>query len=142
MEFTRTEEAQAFHANPSWETLRAFMVRLSGLHGSKDPEAQWEESLATQDYNPDAMAECIRRLPEYDVRARLGEIRIPALCLAGENDRSSTPNHVRIMAEGIPGAIFKIFPTGHGVIQNNPPGAGELVQEFISSVTASSNMGA
>ncbi len=121
-------------AEPSWETLRGYFVLRSRLEGHADPEGLWEQGLMNRDLNPYAYAEIMRRLEAFDTRAQLGAIRLPTLILAGENDLQCPPSQARLIADGIPSSILKVFPDcGHGVIRNNPPGALDAMHAFMTS---------
>jgi pimeloyl-ACP methyl ester carboxylesterase len=48
--------------------------------------------------------------PREDLRPRLGEVRSRTLVLAGEQDRITSPQDGREIAEGIPGAELRILP--------------------------------
>ncbi len=123
--------------DPSWETLRDYFVLRSRMEGSDDPEALWEEAGTTLDRNPFAYGEIMRRLEEFDTRSRLGEINIPTLVLAGEDDLQCPPSQARLIADGIPASKLKVYPNcGHGVVRRSPPGAQEVVREFITTALA------
>jgi pimeloyl-ACP methyl ester carboxylesterase len=49
----------------------------------------------------------------YDGTARLGDIRMPTLVLAGDEDRLASPADARQLAEGIPAARLEVLPGGH-----------------------------
>ena len=84
--------------------------------------------------NPHALGEILRRITEFDTRSQLGEIRIPTLVLAGELDKQCPPSQSRIIAEGIPDSILKVYAdTGHGVIRARPSGAMDVFKEFVDS---------
>jgi pimeloyl-ACP methyl ester carboxylesterase len=121
-------------AEPSWETLRGYFVLRSRMEGYADPEGMWEQGLIDRDLNPYAYSEIMWRLEAFDTRAQLGDIRIPTLILAGEQDLQCPPSQARLIAEGIPGSILKVFPDcGHGVIRTNPSGALDAVQGFMAT---------
>ena len=135
--------ASELHTNllkePSWETYRAYRIRVFALNNRPNPEEWYERSVTSGDRNPFAYTEWLRRLPEFDIRSRLGRIRVPTLILSGENDRLWTARQTRVVAESIPGAILKVYPDrGHLVFASQPPGLMELVQEFLESALAKS----
>ncbi len=56
----------------------------------------------------------VNQMPLYDVRPRLGELRIPTLILSGRHDRVCSLNQAQIMEQGIPGARLVVFEkSGH-----------------------------
>jgi 3-oxoadipate enol-lactonase len=59
-------------------------------------------------------AACCDAIAAFDVRSRIGEITAPTLVLAGSEDPATTPDLMRELAEGIPGARFVVVPgAGH-----------------------------
>jgi pimeloyl-ACP methyl ester carboxylesterase len=124
----KSPEAAAYRSNPNPKTFRDFWNVIQHLGMNK-----WgfPKNMIEQEHNPEALAECIRRITEYDVREDLKSLRIPVLVLVGEKDPSCPPSQARIISNVIPGAKLKIFPgIGHGVRFHNPPGLMELVNEF------------
>lgn len=60
------------------------------------------------------LARQVAAVAHHDARPRLGEIRVPALVLTGDEDRLVPPENARALAEGIPGARLVVFPrAGH-----------------------------
>jgi proline iminopeptidase len=56
----------------------------------------------------------VNQMPLYDVRPRLGQLRMPTLILAGRHDRVCSLNQARLMEQGISGARLVIFEkSGH-----------------------------
>lgn len=54
--------------------------------------------------DPEGYAGCCEALAAFDVRDRLGEIRVPTRVIAGDADPATPVEVVRELAEGIPGA--------------------------------------
>lgn len=52
-------------------------------------------------------------LAGFDMRAEIGAIAAPTLCLAGEHDRAAPARTMQRMAEAIPGATYAVMPGGH-----------------------------
>jgi L-proline amide hydrolase len=75
-------------------------------------------------------------LREWDVTARLGEIRVPTLVVSGEHDEA-TPATNRTVSETIPGARSVILPDcSHMAHVEDPAGYVRLLDGFFSEVEA------
>jgi len=59
---------------------------------------------------PEGYAACCEAIREWDFRDRLGEISAPTLVLSAEDDPSTSPEHGRLIADGIAGASFVVLP--------------------------------
>jgi 3-oxoadipate enol-lactonase/4-carboxymuconolactone decarboxylase len=55
-------------------------------------------------------ASCCEALAEMDVRADLPRIAAPTLAIAGAEDPTSIPDHLRAIADAIPGARLQVLP--------------------------------
>jgi pimeloyl-ACP methyl ester carboxylesterase len=74
-------------------------------------------------------------LTSFDERANLALIRIPVLCLAGEDDRNAPPSMMERMAGRIPGARYICLPgVGHLPNLEQPAAFDAAVFEFLRSV--------
>jgi pimeloyl-ACP methyl ester carboxylesterase len=63
---------------------------------------------------PASYRAALHALVTFEQRAALPTITVPALCLAGEHDRTASPVVVRRMAEKIPGARYvELAGAGH-----------------------------
>jgi pimeloyl-ACP methyl ester carboxylesterase len=75
---------------------------------------QSAEALAAREYllarDPRGWAQGWKAISGLDTEPRLHQLRIPALCVAGECDVSSTPTAVRRIADAIPGACYVELP--------------------------------
>jgi 3-oxoadipate enol-lactonase len=60
--------------------------------------------------DPRGWAQGWRAIARIDNLPRLHAVRVPALCIAGELDKSSPPHIVEAIAKAIPGARFKVMP--------------------------------
>ena len=71
----------------------------------------------------------------FDVRARLREIRAPALVACGADDRLTPPKYVRALAEGLANARFEVVPgAGHMLPMEAPAAVAEMVQGFLGGL--------
>lgn len=75
-------------------------------------------------------------LKGYDITPRLGELKMPVLFTAGDNDEA-TPTSTRHYASLVPGARVEIIPgSGHLTTNDNPEAMVRAVRTFIDSVEA------
>jgi len=70
--------------------------------------------------------------PSSFVTSRLGEIRVPALVLAGGRDQVVPPDRTRQVAESIPGARFEIDPESGHTVRQSFRRYDELVESFLA----------
>jgi len=71
----------------------------------------------------------------FDVRARLGEVRAPALVLCGSEDLLSPPKYVRALAEGLPNARFELLSgAGHMLPMEEPEATAAAIASFLASL--------
>lgn len=75
-------------------------------------------------------------LKGYDITPRLGELKMPVLFTAGDNDEA-TPTSTRHYASLVPGSRVEIIPgSGHLTSNDNPEAMVRAVRTFIDSVEA------
>jgi proline iminopeptidase len=75
-----------------------------------------------------------RNLPAYDLRARLGEIRVPTLVLCGRHDWITPLDQSEYMAAHIPGARLVVFDrSGHGPMSEENEAYIDAVRRFLTS---------
>ncbi len=130
----QSPEARAFAESPTLETQTAFYRRI-GEMGNVTAEGSSRGDAGGAEQNPAALAECVRRLPEFDVREKLRRLKLPILVLAGEEDVLCPPGQAQLIAETAPEAQLHLFSgVGHGVRHHNPSDLVELVTAFIRSV--------
>jgi pimeloyl-ACP methyl ester carboxylesterase len=104
-------------ANGYPEELRTDKARFAGFR------ARW---LAN---DPASFAAVYRMLSNTDLTPELASIKCPVLVIGGEFDRGRPPGVVEPIAEAIPGATFKVLPTGHYAGLQTP----ELIAAEISA---------
>jgi pimeloyl-ACP methyl ester carboxylesterase len=74
----------------------------------------------------------LRAIAAFDRRAALAEIRIPALCLAGEHDRTAPPDVMLRMAQRIAGGEYRcLSDAGHIANVEQPEEFNAAVIEFL-----------
>jgi 3-oxoadipate enol-lactonase len=78
------------------------------------PEVVEERKAALRRMDPETFSTLCLALTEVDLAPHLGRVRNRALVLAGELDATTSPELVRKLADGIPGARFELVPgCGH-----------------------------
>ncbi|GIH52774.1 3-oxoadipate enol-lactonase/3-oxoadipate enol-lactonase / 4-carboxymuconolactone decarboxylase [Microbispora rosea] len=60
--------------------------------------------------DPEGYAACCDALAVFDVRDRLGEVRAPALVIAGADDPATPPSDAEVLARSIPEAELVVVP--------------------------------
>ena len=71
-----------------------------------------------------------------DMSAELPKIRCPVLAIGGEFDRGRPPERVEPIAKAIPGAQFKVLPTGHYAGLQTPELVAGEIEAFLEKVGA------
>ncbi|WP_399141732.1 3-oxoadipate enol-lactonase [Streptomyces sp. NBUA17] len=104
-----------------WEE-RAARVRAKGVEGlaelADSADARWFTPGFTvprlvrdhRDADPGAYAACCDALAAFDLRDRLGGIRVPTLLVAGREDPATPPAQLREIADAVPGATLTELP--------------------------------
>jgi pimeloyl-ACP methyl ester carboxylesterase len=75
----------------------------------------------------------VAAIGQFDVSARLGEIRVPTLVLAGSGDRLVPPANSRMLVQRIPGAALRELPGGHLFMIEYPSEFNSAVIEFVKA---------
>ncbi len=71
----------------------------------------------------------------FDARARLAEVRAPALVISGTEDRLTPPKYVRALAEGLPNAHLELVPgAGHMLPLEAPGPVAAALRPFLASL--------
>lgn len=74
-------------------------------------------------------------LVTFDLRSKLGDIRVPTLLVAGEMDRNAPPPVMEKMSTFIRGARFEVIRNaGHLVNLEQPDAFNSLLQQFLQTV--------
>jgi 3-oxoadipate enol-lactonase / 4-carboxymuconolactone decarboxylase len=112
--------AMQFGPPETW-TERAATVRAEGVEAVADaalerwltPEAPAElhERLRAMLVStpPEGYASCAEALAGYDLRGKLGGLRMPVLCVAGDGDPAAPPEQLRAIAGEVPGARLRVI---------------------------------
>jgi len=115
-------EATANNGYP--EELRGDKAKFAGFR------ARW---LAN---DPVSFGAIYRMLGDMDLFPELAAIKCPVLVIGGEFDRGRPPAVVEPIAKGIPGAQFKVLPTGHYAGLQTPELVAAEIIAFLESVGA------
>jgi proline iminopeptidase len=131
----RAAAEPVFGGDVSEETMAEFgrLVAPAYVH---DPEKVGPvlESLGRSSFNTEVAAHYFgNQAALYDVRDRLGEIRVPTLVMVGENDWLIPPSASRVIAEGVPGAELVVIPeAGHFSFIEGPDVYTDAVRRCLS----------
>lgn len=113
------EEVGPYYAGPEHEDLTARLLRST----SKDVEMM--RHFMTQ------------LAPNYDVTARLPEIKVPVLCLVGAYDWVCPPRASRAIAKGVANGRIVIFEkSGHFTFSEEPARFRAVVEDFIAGAAS------
>jgi 3-oxoadipate enol-lactonase len=102
--------------------LRTDKARFDGF------KARW---LAN---DPSSFAAVYRMLADMDLSPELPQLRCPVLVIGGEFDRGRPPGRVKPVAQAIPGAGFKVLPTGHYAALQTPELIAGEIAAFLDGV--------
>jgi pimeloyl-ACP methyl ester carboxylesterase len=69
---------------------------------------------------------------DFDVRRRLGELRLPVLVMVGSEDHMTPPEMAEALAKAIPGADLALVPgAGHMLMLEQPLAVLELIDSYL-----------
>ena len=105
------------------------------LRGDQAKFAAWRARWLAND--PSSFAAVYRMLLDMDLSPELPSIRCPVLVVGGEFDRGRPPSVVEPTAKAIPGATFKVLPTGHYAGVQTPELVAGEIAAFLDSVGTS-----
>ena len=96
----------------------------------REPERGSALLHALQDADDAGYAAVCAALAEFDVRDRLGEIRLPVLAVAGSADVATPPSGLALVAEGVAdGRLVVLDGVGHLAPAEAPETVARLVRE-------------
>jgi 3-oxoadipate enol-lactonase len=104
------------------------------LRGDAMKFAAWRARWLAND--PSSFAAVYRMLLDMNLSPELPSIRCPVLVIGGEFDRGRPPSVVQPIAQTIPGATFKVLPTGHYAGLQTPELIAGEIAAFLDSVGA------
>ncbi|MBE3011685.1 3-oxoadipate enol-lactonase [Microbispora sp. NEAU-D428] len=87
-----------------------------------------------RDADPEGYAACCEALAVFDVRDRLGDVRAPALVIAGADDPATPPAHAEVLARGIPEAELLVVPrAAHLATAERPDAVNEAITRHLTT---------
>ncbi len=104
---------------------------------AKDGGAALKEELAAQvmSTRPAVFLADFRACDAFDVRDKVGAIRVPTLIVNGDDDRLTPLKYGEFLATAIPGAVLKIMHgAGHVAMLEKPADVNNVVASFIQSL--------
>jgi proline iminopeptidase len=111
---------------PSAQVMRRTLELLAPIY-FHDPARVSQLGLDSVRFGPETQA-VWASLEGFDLRPRLSEVRVPALVIAGAQDRAVTPERAKELADGLgDGSLRVIEKSGHYPFVEAP-------QEFLSGV--------
>jgi 3-oxoadipate enol-lactonase/4-carboxymuconolactone decarboxylase len=135
--------AMQFGPPETWQE-RAATVRAEGVQAVADaalerwltpeaPEPLRERLRAMLVSIPrEGYASCAEALGSFDLRGRLGGIRIPTLCVAGDGDPATPPEALQAIADEIPGARLRVIANArHIAVAERPEAFNPLLLAFL-----------
>ncbi|HBO70089.1 MAG TPA: hypothetical protein DD658_08175 [Deltaproteobacteria bacterium] len=105
------------------------------MAGASAPYLKEDVSKDILSTRPETFLSDFRACDGFDVRERLGEIRLPTLVVAGGEDRLTPLRYAEFLATRIPGAVLKILPgAGHMVALENASEVNDVLSAFVHSL--------
>ena len=75
-----------------------------------------------------------KAIAAIDTLPHLPGVLVPTLAIAGELDKSSPPNIVKMIADAVPGAQFKVIPGApHMLFIEAPEAVAEVIEDFLGA---------
>jgi 3-oxoadipate enol-lactonase len=110
-------------------TLWAFTVPFFEQRAAE--LAQFETAMRYMDQPVHAYLAQLAVIQNHDTTDRLGDIRVPALVLAGEEDILIPVSLSRRIHEGIPGSEWATTKGGHGCVWEHPAEFNRTFLDFV-----------
>jgi 3-oxoadipate enol-lactonase len=110
-------------------TLWAFTVPFFEERGEE--AAEFETAMRYMDQPVHAYLAQLAVIQQHDTTARLGQLSVPALVLAGEQDILIPASLSRRLADQAPGAEWATTKGGHACLWEHPAEFNQAFLEFI-----------
>ena len=110
-------------------TLWAFTVPFFSARGEE--LAEFETAMAYMDQPVHAYLAQLAVIRQHDTTARLGQLAVPSLVLAGEQDILIPVSLSRELHAAIPGAQWAAVPGGHACLWEHPQQFNQAFLDFI-----------
>ncbi len=108
---------------------------LSALTFGPETPAVWIEATRhmMSELPPEVLRRDFQAVAAFDVRARLADVRTPALVVTADDDRLTPPADARLLAAGLPDARLLILPSGgHLSLVMAPTLLHEAIADFVA----------
>ena len=96
---------------------------LTDAARAADPSAVAELERMIASTPSEGYASCCEAIGAMDLRADLASITAPTLVIAGEDDPSTPPPHLRAIADAVAGATLIVLPSAAHLANLEQPGA-------------------
>jgi 3-oxoadipate enol-lactonase len=110
-------------------TLWAFTVPFFSERGEE--LAEFETAMRYLDQPVHAYLAQLAVIQQHDTTGRLGQLTVPTLVLAGQEDILIPVSLSRQLHERIPGAQWATTPGGHACLWEHPAGFNQTFLEFV-----------
>lgn len=129
--FERAEFVEA-SGTPS-QVVRSASTWFAPGFMAQEPVVATELLHSLQETDRHAYAAVCRALAGHDLRARLGEVSVPVLAMAGEHDAATPASSLREIAEGVgEGRMVLLEDTAHLTPAERPRQTATLLREFFA----------
>ena len=98
--------------------------------------AEFAAAMASLDQSVDTYLAQLAVIQDHDATDRLGQIKVPTLVLAGEEDILIPVRLSKQLQAAIPGARWKTVPGGHACLWESPDPFNAAFLDFVRSVSA------
>jgi 3-oxoadipate enol-lactonase len=87
--------------------------------------------------DPRAYAETCRMMGAFDLRAKLGALRMPTRIAVGEQDQATPIEMAKAIQDGIPGSTLNVIPGGHHLTPlEHPQRIADEIQILLEKASA------
>ena len=97
--------------------------------------AEFAEAMASLDMPLDAYLAQLNVIQTHTASARLGEITVPTMVLAGEEDILIPVRLSKALQEGIPSSTWKTVPGGHACLWESPEAFNSAIIHYFQSTS-------
>jgi 3-oxoadipate enol-lactonase len=87
--------------------------------------------------DPESFCTIFRMLIAMDLSAEMASIRCPTLVVGGQFDKGRPPAYTEAVSKKIPGAKYKLLPSGHQMEVQTPDLVIATLNEFLAGLPKS-----
>jgi 3-oxoadipate enol-lactonase len=84
--------------------------------------------------DPESFCAIMRMLIHMDLTADMASVKCPSLVIGGQFDKGRPPAYAEAQAKKIPGAKFKVLPSGHQMEVQTPDLVSTAILEFVEAL--------